>query len=114
VARITVPKLESSTFKGWTFVVVAGVGLALLAILDRGGLNEISAADGSTGCQLEVVADELNVRNGPSQDAALVETLPRGIRIDGTNVVTAGFRQLEESRWAADQFLSPLPGSVCG
>jgi hypothetical protein len=114
VARITVPKLESSTFKGWTFVVVAGVALALLAILDRGGLNEISAADGSTGCQLEVVVDELNVRNGPSQGAALVETLPRGVRIDGTSVVNDGFRQLEEGRWAADQFLSPLPGSVCG
>jgi hypothetical protein len=66
VARITVPKLEASTFKGWTFVLVAGVVLALLAIIDRGGLNEISAANGSTGCELEVVADELNVRNGPS------------------------------------------------
>jgi hypothetical protein len=113
VARITVPKLEASTFKGWTFVLVAGVVLALLAIIDRGGLNEISAANGSTGCQLEVAADELNVRNGPSQGAALVETLTRGTRVDGTRVVTDGFRQLEEGRWAADQFLVPLPGTNC-
>jgi hypothetical protein len=112
VARITVPKLESSTFKGWTFVIVAGVVLAMLAILDRGGLNS-TTADGSTSCQLEVVADELNVRNGPSQGAALVETLPRGVHVDGTRVVTDGFRELEEGRWAADQFLSPLPGSDC-
>jgi hypothetical protein len=113
VARITVPKLEASSFKGWTFVLVAGVLLALLAILDRGGLTEISAADGSTGCQLEVTTDQLNVRNGPSQGAALVETLPRGAHIDGTRVVTDGFRELEEGRWAADQFLTPLPGTNC-
>jgi hypothetical protein len=113
VARITVPKLEASTFKGWTFVLVAGVALALLAIIDRGGLSEITAADGSTGCQLEVVTDQLNVRNGPSPGAVLVETLTRGMRVDGTRVVTDGFRQLEEGRWAADQFLTPLPGTNC-
>ena len=114
MARITVPKLEASTFKGWTFVIVAGVVLAFLAIIDRGGLNEISAANGSTGCQLEVIADELNVRAGPSQDAALVETLLRGTQIDATSVVTDGFRELEAGRWASDQFLTPLPGTDCG
>ena len=113
MARITVPKLEASSFKGWTFVLVAGVVLALLAIIDRGGLGAITVADGSTGCQLEVTADQLNVRNGPSQGAALVETLTRGTRVDGTRVVTDGFRQLEEGRWAADQFLVPLPGTNC-
>jgi hypothetical protein len=113
VARITVPKLEASSFKGWTFVLIAGVVLALLAIIDRGGLNAITVADGSTGCQLEVTTDQLNVRNGPSQGAALVETLPRGAHVDGTRVVTDGFRQLEEGRWAADRFLLPLPGTNC-
>jgi hypothetical protein len=113
VARITVPKLEASSFKGWTFVLVAGVVLALLAIVDRGGLGTITVANGSTGCQLEVVADELHVRNGPSPGAASVETLRRGMRVDGTKVVTDGFRELEEGRWAADQFLAPLPGSDC-
>ena len=113
MARITVPKLEASTFKGWTFVIVAGVVLAFLAILDRGGLGEITA-DGSTGCQVEVTADELNVRNGPSEGAALVETLLRGTRIDATPVVTDGFRELEAGRWASDQFLTPLPGTDCG
>jgi hypothetical protein len=105
--------LEASTFKGWTFVLVAGMVLALLAIIDRGGLGAITVANGSTECQLEVVADELNVRTGPSPGAALVETLTRGMRVDGTKVVTDGFRELEEGRWAADQFLAPLPGSDC-
>jgi hypothetical protein len=114
VARVSIPKLEASTFKGWAFVLVAGVVLALIAVLDRGGLNEVTAADGSTGCQLEVVADELNVRNGPSQGAALIETLPRGSQVDATTVVTDGYRELEEGRWAADQFLTPLPGTNCG
>ncbi len=113
MARITVPKIEASTFKGWAFVLVAGVALTVIALLDRGGLNEVGVADGSTGCQLEVTADELNVRTGPSPGAALVETLPRGAQIDGTRVVTDGFRQLEEGRWAADQFLTPLPGTNC-
>jgi hypothetical protein len=113
VARITVPKLEASTFKGWTFVFVAGVVLALLAIIDRGGLGSVTAANGSTGCQVEVVTDQLNVRSGPSQGAALVDTRPRGTRVDATRVVTDGFRELEDGRWAADQYLSPLPGSDC-
>jgi hypothetical protein len=37
----------------------------------------------------------------------------RGMRVDGTKVVTDGFRELEAGRWAADQFLAPLPGSDC-
>ncbi|OZM77671.1 hypothetical protein [Pseudonocardia sp. MH-G8] len=113
MARITVPKLESSTFKGWAFVLVAGVVLAAIALLDRGGLNEVAAADGSTGCRLEVSADELNIRTGPSPGAALVETLARGAVVDGTRIVTDGFRELEQGRWAADQFLTPLPNTNC-
>jgi hypothetical protein len=114
VARIQVPKLEAKTFKGWAFVLVAGTALAFVAILDRGGLDELRAsADGSTGCQLEVAADQLNVRAGPSEEAPLVNTLVRGDRIDGTRVVTDGFRELEGNRWAANQFLTPLPGTNC-
>lgn len=115
MAKIGVPKLDSSTFKGWSFVLVAGALLTLIAIIDRGGLDEtVSTADGSTGCQLEVIAEELNVRAAPSQDANLVETLFRGDRVDGTRVVTEGFRALENNRWAAEQFLTPLPGTDCG
>lgn len=113
MARYKIPKIESSTFRGWTFVLVAGTVLALIAILDRGGLTDAAAADGSTGCQLEVAADELNVRSGPSPEATLVETLRRGQQVDGTRVITDGFRELEDGRWASAQFLTPLPGTNC-
>jgi hypothetical protein len=113
VARFSVPKLEKSTFKGWAFVVFAGVVLTIIAMLDRGGLEQVQGADGSTGCELEVTVEELNVRSGPSQQAQLVETLVRGDRVDGTRVVTDGFRELEGGRWAVDQYLTPLPGTTC-
>src|SRR4051794_18359471 len=108
VARITVPKLESSSFKGWTFVLIAGVVLALLAIIDRGGLGALPTATGTSACQLEVTTDQLNVRNGPSEGAALVTTLNRGTHVDGTRVVTDGYRQMQDGRWALDQYLLPV------
>jgi hypothetical protein len=114
VARYSIPKIESKSFRSWTFVLIAGGLLTVIAILDRGGLGDsTSSADGSTGCQLEVAAAELNVRSGPSQEATLVETLRQGDRVDGTRVVTDGFRELEDGRWASDQFLTPLPGTTC-
>ncbi|GAA1222750.1 hypothetical protein GCM10009608_68990 [Pseudonocardia alaniniphila] len=113
-SRFKIPKLEKKTFRGWTFVLVVGVLLAFIAIIDRGGLNDQSAAaDGSTGCQLEVAADQLNVRAAPDPDSALLQTLVRGDRVDGTRIVTNGFRELEGNQWAADQFLTPLPDTNC-
>jgi hypothetical protein len=113
-SRFKIPKLEKSSFRGWTFVLVVGALLAFVAILDRGGLNDESAdADGSTGCQLEVAADQLNLRAAPDPESALLQTLVRGERVDGTRIVTNGFRELEGDRWAADQFLTPLPDTNC-
>lgn len=111
-SRFTVKKPTSETYRGWAFVLVVGFVLAIVAIFDRGGVDE-STADGSTDCQLTVVADELNVRTGTSVDAELVDTLTRGEVVDGTRVVVDGFRELEGERWAADQFLSPLPNTSC-
>ncbi|HZG91175.1 MAG TPA: SH3 domain-containing protein [Pseudonocardia sp.] len=114
MARYKVPKLESATFKGWAFVVVAGLLLATLALIDRGGADLIPAdSDGSTGCVLEVTTEELNVRAGPSQNAELLDALRQGSRVDGTPIVTDGFRQLEGGRWASNQFLAPVPGTTC-
>jgi hypothetical protein len=93
------------------FVLVIGGLLTVIAIIDRGGLTDTS--DGSTGCQLEVAADTLNIRSGPSQQAPLVDTLARGAVVDGTTVVTDGFRQLENDRWADNRYLAPTPGSRC-
>jgi hypothetical protein len=117
MAKVSMPKLESKLFHGWFFVLVAGLLLALVAIFDAGGLGQptapASTADGSTGCRLEVVTDQLNVRAGPGQDAELVGTLSRGDVVDGTPIVTNLYRRLEDGNWAVTEFLTPLPGSNC-
>lgn len=114
MARPSFPKLKPFSLRGWTFVLIAGLALAVVALVDRGGLDELrTTSDGSTGCQLEVSGDGLNVRAAPSADAELLDRLVRGARVDGTRVVTDGFRQLEDGRWASDQFLTPLPGTDC-
>lgn len=112
MAKIRIKSVNASTFRGWTFVLLLGAILAVVALVDRGGLDE-AASTGATGCRLEVVADQLNVRSGPGPEAALVATLTRGATVDGTTVVRNGFRELSEARWAADQFLTPLPGTDC-
>jgi hypothetical protein len=93
--------------------MIGGGLLAALALLDGGGATTPAAADGSTGCRMEVAAEELNVRTEPTTESALVAALPRGAVVDATLVVTDGFRELEDGRWAADQFLVPVPGSTC-
>ncbi len=99
--------------KGWAFVVLLGVLLAAIALIDRGSL-ETTGADGSTGCRLEVTADQVNVRAGPSAETELITTFPRGQLLDGTTTVTDGFRELEDGRFVADEFLTPVPGGDCG
>ena len=100
--------------KGWPLVFILGLLLALLAVIDRGGLDPVApASDGSTGCELRVTVPELNVRSGPSQQAASVQTLAQGATVDGTNVLTAGFRQLKDGRWVFDQYVTPIAGSTC-
>jgi hypothetical protein len=112
--KISLPSVNAASLKSWTFVVVAGLLLALIAIVDRGGLDETSpSADGSTGCQLEVAVDQLNLRAAATAESDLVEVLQRGARVDATSTVDGGFRQLEDGRWAAEQFLVPVPGSTC-
>lgn len=112
--NIKIKKPSASTFKGWAFVLVAGVVLAVIAVIDRGGLGELrSGATGATGCVLEVAVADLNVRSGPSQDASVVQKLVKGDRIDGLKQVTGGFRELTGNKWAFDQYLTPVTGSIC-
>ena len=103
--------------RGWGLVFLAGIVLTILAMLDApagNGTSAVHTADNSTGCQLRVSAAELRVRSGPSTDAEQVEVLSEGAVVDGTPTVTDGFRQLEGGRWAADQYLTPLPNTNCG
>jgi hypothetical protein len=101
---------DATLYRSWTFVVVIGVVLAVLALIDRG---DPAAADGSTGCQLEVTTNELNVRAGPAEDSELLGTLTRGTLVDGTTTVTDGFRELEDGRYVGDVYLTPVPGTDC-
>lgn len=98
--------------KSWAFVVLLGVLLTVVALLDRGSL-ETTRADGSTGCQLEVTTDQLNIRVGPAVDAESDGTVTRGQLLDGTTTVVDGFRELEDGRYVADEFLTPVPGTDC-
>ena len=109
---------EAKAFRGWAFVVVAGVVLTVLALIDQGGVGAITPsgdADGSTGCVVlvQVANDELNLRDAPSVDANQVGQLANGSRVDATTEVQGDFRRLEDGRWAATQFLVPEPGSTC-
>lgn len=107
---LAIKRPDATLYRSWTFVVVLGVVLAVLALIDRG---DPAAADGSSGCQLEVTTDELNVRAGPAEQAELLGTLAEGTVVDGTPTVTDGFRQLEDGRFVSDIYLTPVPGTDC-
>lgn len=105
-----IKKPTAATFRSWTFVLVAGVVLAILAMIDSGGFG----AGGSGGCRLAVRVDGLNVRVDHSDQSESVRTLPVGEMVDGTREVRDGFRKLGERQWAWDNSLTPLPGTSCG
>jgi hypothetical protein len=114
--KLTLRSAAKHSARGWGLVLLIGVVLTILALLDAprdGDVDTVPVTDGSTGCQLRVAAAELRVRAGPSTDSDQVEILTEGTVVDGTSVVTDGFRQLEGDRWAADQFLTPMPGTNC-
>ena len=120
-------KLRKRNFHGWGWVLLAGNVLlfsfgapdAALSLLDGsvaptvGGTATSASQPAAVQCQLRVSAAELRVRSGPTTDSAQVETLSEGVVVDGTRTVTNGFRELAGNRWAADQFLTPVPGTNC-
>ncbi|MBW0114493.1 SH3 domain-containing protein [Pseudonocardia abyssalis] len=99
-------------YRSWTFVLILGVVLTVFAMIDRGAGT--AGADGSTGCQLEVTTDQLNVRAGPAEESELLGALARGTLVDGTRTVTDGFRALEDGTFVSDTYLTPVPGTDCG
>ena len=113
----TIKKPDPVIFKGWTFVLILGAALALLAMLHRGSVETARVTEPEAGaqCQFEVTIENLNVRSAPSLDGnAPVQTISRGDRVAGTPTVTNGYRALDGGLWALDQYLAPVPGSSCG
>lgn len=104
--------LRRPAYRSWAFVVIVGLVFALVALIDRGNLD-LAPSDGSTGCRLEVTADQVNLRAGPAEATELLGVLERGTLVDGISTVTDGFRELEDGRWVADRFLTPVPGTDC-
>jgi len=115
-------KRDNFRLRGWGLVFVTGILLTILALLDGAGSGggtatepsaDATATASASGCRLEVTAAQLKVRSGPSTSTQIVDTLTQGTVVDGTRTVTNGFRQLTDTRWAASQFLTPLPDTNC-
>lgn len=114
--KMTFKGAARQSVKGWGAVLTGGILLAVLALLDLPGDGTTvgsATADGSTGCQMQVTAAELRVRSGPSINTDPLDTLTQGTVVDATTEVTDGFRKLEGDRWAANEFLVPVAGTVC-
>jgi hypothetical protein len=111
--KMTFKGVARRSVRGWGAVLAGGLLMTALAMLDAPREGVASTADGSTGCQLQVVAPEVKVRSGPSNATEAVETLKQGTIVDGTTVVTDGYRQLEDDRWVANEYLVPVTGSSC-
>ncbi len=106
---------DSRVYRGWGFVAICAVVLAILVFLDRGGLQ--SAQSGATptsgGCRVEVTGTEVNVRTAPTTASPVVAVLRRGELRPATQTVRDGFRQLDEDQWVAEQFVTPVSGTTC-
>ena len=99
-------------FRSWSFVVVIGLLLALLAILDRGGLAAVRSSAVGT-CSFTVTGDGVNVRSQSTATSSQVQQLPKGTVVTGTKTVANGFRQLADGDWVVDGYLTPVSGTTC-
>ena len=100
-------------FRGWPFVIAIGLLLALLSIIDRGGLDAVPTTVNAAACSFTVNADDVNVRTEASASSPSVQKLTKGQRVEGTKTVTNGFRQLADGKWVLDGYLTPVPGNPC-
>jgi hypothetical protein len=100
-------------FRSWPLVIIIGLVLAILSIIDRGGLGEATTVVPATACSFTVNADEVNVRTGATAASPSVQKLARGQTVVATKTVTSGFRQLADGTWVLDGLLTPVPGSTC-
>ena len=109
--KLTLKGAAKQSLKGGGAVRSGGILLTVLALVDAPDQPE--TADGSTGCQLQVTAFQLQGRSGPGTSYDILETLPEGAVVDGTAEVKEFYRRLEGDRWAPDEFLAPVAGTTC-
>ncbi|WP_242184945.1 SH3 domain-containing protein [Saccharopolyspora soli] len=93
-------------------VLLAGAGL--LGVIYLIGASQTGSSSGEPKpCTFHVTADVLNVRSGPNAGEDRVDSLQQGEEVAATPNVIGGFRALDDARWAAAEFLAPMPGSTC-
>jgi hypothetical protein len=109
--KFSVPKLEADSFKGWTFVLIAGVLLAVIALIFRG-----TGVTNATGCVMVVQgAAPLEIYRSASTQFEPVGRLDPGQQTDAEpRYIENGFRKLVgDNRWAINERLAPTAGSQC-
>ena len=100
-------------FRSWPLVIVIGLILAVLSLIDRGGLDEATAVVEGQACTFTVIGTDVNVRTGATAASPAVQKLNQGETVVGTTTVTNGFRQMVGGAWVLDTLLTPVPGTVC-
>jgi hypothetical protein len=100
-------------FRSWPLVIVIGLILAVLSLIDRGGLDEATAVGEGQACTFTVTGTDVNVRTGATAASPAVQKLNQGDTVVATTTVTNGFRQMVGGAWVLDTLLTPVPGTVC-
>ena len=100
-------------FRSWPLVIVIGLILAVLSLIDRGGLGDTTTAVAGQTCSFTANGAEVNVRTGATAASPSVQKLDQGQTVVATKTVINGFRQTAEGTWVLDSLLTPVPGSVC-
>jgi uncharacterized protein YgiM (DUF1202 family) len=99
------PSLSKRLIKQWRWVG-AGLAVIILAVLSKSADVDLSRVGQSDRCQVEVNADVLNVRAGPSTDTPTVKKLSRGDIVDALPETNNGFRRLAADGWVSAQFVT--------
>lgn len=99
--------------KRMLIVVVVLVVVAILFLVQNGkkGNAQQGGAGSGGGCKVQVTADVLNVRAGPSTTAKTLTPLHTGQTVSATATTQNGFRELSTGHWASSDFLKPVSGS---
>ncbi|MGH3773889.1 MAG: SH3 domain-containing protein [Pseudonocardiaceae bacterium] len=95
--------------------VVVGIFLLFAAHNSQTPLGSSGTVTSSSrSCTVRVTVDSLNVRSRPDSFASVVQTYNQGEVVSADRTIRNGFRQLGPDRWAARDYLVPMPDSDCG